>query len=196
MKYVIYNHRLIEREKIKIPIDDRSFRFGDGCFETVLFRNATCFYLDKHLDRLKKSLSLLSIQLDITSIADEILRLIDANKIRDGILRVIVSRGISSSGYLPVKSIPYYLIETVPNQFQTPDKVSLFVSKWRKPAAESIPVHAKYSANINSILARIEANENNCFESLQLTSDGFISECSSANIAWIKDDRLFSPSDE
>ena len=45
----------------KVSINDRSFLYGDGLFETILVRDGKIYYLKDHYSRLKKGSKLLKI---------------------------------------------------------------------------------------------------------------------------------------
>ncbi|MCC7051527.1 MAG: aminotransferase class IV [Bacteroidia bacterium] len=66
--YIIYNGLRVCADDVKIPLNNRSFRYGDGLFETILVLNKTCPLLKEHFDRLQKGLSFLkfSIPLNFT----------------------------------------------------------------------------------------------------------------------------------
>lgn len=83
-----------------IPATDRGFQFGDGVFETILNYKHHPFLLDLHLDRLKLGLKLLDINL-MSYVFDDIAQAIYhlCRKKSDGLLKIIVTRGVSSQGY-------------------------------------------------------------------------------------------------
>lgn len=193
---VYLNGNYINSKDAKISVLDRGFRFGDGVFETIRIANSSPYQLNLHLERLKNSMLATKINFAaLPNIKEIISKLIKINKIVNGGARITISRGEGSIGYLPVDNItPTILIETNFGHHNIPKEASLWHSKIIKNSAQSLPVQAKTAQAMNSILARMDANENNCFEALLLNHEGFISEGSSSNIFWIKDEEVYTPS--
>ncbi len=61
--------------------------------------------LELHLLSLQSGLEAIKITLDLTKIENYISLLIKKNQQKDGILRLIVTRGAGSIGYLPKKTL-------------------------------------------------------------------------------------------
>jgi branched-chain amino acid aminotransferase len=121
-------------------------------------------------------------------------KLIQKNKIKNGYLRIAVSRGVGSIGYLPQKNIqPTVVIETLTLNPKPKSLIKLFVSEIQKPSLKSFPVNYKLMQGLNSTLVKLEAVENGCFDGIILNAQGQICETSSANIFWVKDNILHTP---
>jgi len=86
------------------------------------------------------------------------------------------------------------VIETIDKIAYTYQPVDLFVSSYVKIPSACLPTSAKTMQGLNSTLARIEAQEKNCFEALMLNIDGYIAEGSSCNIFWVKGEKIYTPS--
>lgn len=194
MTYVIFNHKIIKAEEINISPQDRGFRYGDGVFDTMIVSNGKIYQRDFHLARLEGSLKAVKINFDIKNLPEYFNGLITANNFMNGLLRVQITRGISGRGYLPDKeSEPTLLMETFPAPALQNKEIKLWRSDYRKIPQKSLPSYAKLCQGLNSTLARIEAAENNCFDSLLLNEKNEICETSSANIFWLKDNILYTP---
>src|SRR5688572_1003286 len=48
---ICYNGEFIKESELKINSQNRSFRYGDGLFETIAMRNGELCYLAHHLER-------------------------------------------------------------------------------------------------------------------------------------------------
>lgn len=183
MNIIYKNNKRLLKSDLHIALDDRSFRFGDGCFETIPFFAKKCLGLDAHLMRLKQSLEALKIKLDLSTISAQVATLLAEADYADGICRIICSRGEGSHGFLPSKHAEaYYIIECAENSAKPPSNVRLYISTIQRFSAKVMPVRAKLNNGLNSILARLEAEENNCTEALLLDEFGKIAEGSSSNI--------------
>jgi branched-subunit amino acid aminotransferase/4-amino-4-deoxychorismate lyase len=190
--FVYVKDNFFTEDEATISIKERGFRFGDGVFETIRVEKGISYQLESHLKRLNDGLKTLKIELDkdIEALSKE---LIEKNTLTSGILRISVSRGIGSKGYLPRTSEATMIIETSELSPCPSAPVDLWFSSWQKPSIQSLPVNSKLMQGVNSTLARMEAEENNCFEAIQLNNEKYISECSSSNIFWIKDEVLYTP---
>lgn len=196
MNYLFKNDTLLKHEQVTISINDRSFRYGDGCFETIPFVNRKCLHLNDHLKRLKHCLEAIKISLDLSKIHEQVDQLFIKNSIESGIIRIICSRGESSEAYLPKNSKAYYLIEAIPYDFKQSESISLFVSTYIHYSNNQIPNAGKINSALLYVLARIEAEENNCEEALLLNQDSSICEGSSSNIFFMKNSILHFPNNK
>jgi branched-subunit amino acid aminotransferase/4-amino-4-deoxychorismate lyase len=194
MQIVSLGGKLMKADEALISIDERGFRFGDGVFETIPVHAGVPYLLEYHLERLQLGLSALHIPCDIASYSAAIHEVIAANALTRGMVRLYVSRGIGSQGYLPTSATPTVLVQTVPLPEIPKEPVSLWLSTWEKISPRALPVNYKLAQGINATLARMQAREQGCFEALQLSAGGHVSEASSANIFWLKQGTLYTPS--
>ena len=175
----------VEESAARIAISERGFRFGDGAFETILVKNNIAQHLALHLQRLSDGLNAIRIKEPVENIADLCAEIIRLNAIKNGVLRISVSRGIGSRGYLPtVTAAPTVVIETLPLPLANAQPLMLWLSTSRKTSADTLPVQHKLMQGLNSTLARMEAADHGCDEALMLNIKGEICEASSGNIFW------------
>lgn len=176
---------------------DRGFRFGDGVFESISVINYIPYLLEYHISRLKLGLDTLMIKVDIIQIQQRLIKLIHHNNHKQGLARIIISRGVGSIGYLPYNcSKPTIIIETA-EKFNTPNHpIDICLSSFEKASPKSIPTGIKSLQGLNSTLAKIEAHNKKKFDGLLLNNKREVCEVSSANIFWIKDSKIYTPSVE
>jgi branched-chain amino acid aminotransferase len=95
MEQVFLNGKLIPAAQAKIDIDDSSFLYGIGLFETMRAVGGRVFRLDDHLNRLTASASALSILNTYTvgRIAEAIDQVLRANGLSDARLRLTLTGG-------------------------------------------------------------------------------------------------------
>ena len=187
-KYIYQNHRLIDEKQAKISIHERGFLFGDGFFETCKIINGEIFNFKAHERRINKALKYLKFSAKINDLEEKSLKLIKENKINNGILRISISRGIGSKGYLPTyESESLVIIETLETR-KLPTNIKLGISKIKTP---EIPFKSMNS--IPYILAKIEAKKQSCFDVVMFSKQGFVAETSSANIFWVKNGKIYTP---
>lgn len=195
MKPMIYfNGQFTENPTLNIA--DRGFRFGDGVFETITVHEGVPYQLELHLERL--AVGLAAIRLSIPTphtLPDAIRKLIAGNHVMSGFVRIAISRGVGSHGYLPADgNVPTIVMEAFTRHPLTMESAKLHLSAYAKIPLACLPVNHKLAQGLSSTLARLEAKEHGCNEALMLTVDGHVAEASSANIFWVKDRTLYTPS--
>jgi aminodeoxychorismate lyase len=194
--YALLNGQLIKREDAYISCQDRGFRFGDGVFTTIALIEQTPIFWELHQRRLELGLQILHINQDISNLSKWVAILITKNNAKNGILRIIITRGEGSKGYLPTNQSPpniYMEIEENPSVMHSSHQLHLGVSKWRKIPPNCLPNNSKIMQGLNPTLAKMEAISAGYDEALMLSYDGFISEASSSNIFWLEESQLYTP---
>ena len=97
--YYYINDKFVNSNDAAVPFSDGGFLYGDGLFETMRFDNRQIFLPLKHLSRLNRGLKL--INLTINKTADELLDILKAvikkNTLDSGIIRLMVTRGITEN---------------------------------------------------------------------------------------------------
>ncbi len=191
----LINKKIIEKKFAKISIEERGFKFGDGIFETCKIYQGIIYDYKSHQDRIEAGLKALQIDFDIKNLKENCQKLIKKNKIKNGILRIYISRGIGSMGYLPAKKIKSLLVvETFKERKVRREKIRLGISKIKLYPKENFLQNCKTAQSLNYILAKIEARKNNNFDDVMISFEGLIGECSSSNIFWIKNQKIFTSS--
>lgn len=195
-KYIIKNHRIIAEKQAQISINERGFLFGDGIFETCRIFNGKIYNFTAHKNRIKAGLTALKFSAEIDDLEKKSLQLIKKNQVKNGLLRISISRGIGSLGYLPTyKSEPLIIIQTLPLRKITAKKITLGFSTIKKPPQNSQTTSCKTAQALPYILNKISATEQKLFDCVMLSQENFISETSSANIFWVKNNQIFTPSE-
>ncbi|HEU5048569.1 MAG TPA: aminotransferase class IV [Rickettsiales bacterium] len=175
-----------------VGLRDRSFRFGDGLFETMLVAEGKIFDLPAHIERLKHGLESLHIALDLNELPAICVETLRRNELQGGYLRVVVSRGEDregASGYLPDGCTPYLIVLVIPRPYPSFAPLKLWQSSYY--ACAQVP--AKTNNGILYSLALLEARAQACDNALLLDGQGRICETASGSIFWVKDETLYTP---
>lgn len=197
MKITYVKGQFVPTENASISVQERGFRLGDGVFESISVVNGKIRYLRRHLKRLERSLQTLRIDAPAENLEQLCQQMVEKNGTSDGVIRLSVSRGIGSSGYVPlVKTPPTVVAEMTPLPAPMDRPLTLWLANWRKPSRKSLPVEAKLLNGLNSTLAVMEARDNNCDEALILNAQDAICEASNANIFWRMDGLIYTPADD
>ena len=182
------NGDLIHRDKAGVSPFDSAVQGGDAVWEGLRLYQGRIFKLHEHLDRLEKSARALSFA-DIPArekIIDEIRRTLAANKMRDGVhIRLTLSRGLKiTSGMDPrlneAGPTLIVLAEHKAPVYATTG-LNLVTSKTRRPPPEVLDAKIHHANLLNSILAKIEANNAGADDALMLDVSGFIAETNATN---------------
>lgn len=192
--YCTINGKTLPIEKAHISIQDRGFRFGDGVFETIAVYQGIPYQWELHMQRLRNGLHALDIPYNIDSLRQPSLQLVSKNGLSDATIRIAISRGVGSQGYLPTGAAqPTVVIEATQRHTPPIDPATLWLSDVEKPSPKALPVQHKLAQGINSTLARMQAAQHGCLDGLLLNAQGEICEAGSANLFWRVGDTLFTP---
>ena len=178
-----------------LPVSGRGFRFGDGVFETIRLVAGAPYQWAQHLARLEGGMRALRIVPPDVDWADFARRMIAENGATEGFLRLAVSRGGGSFGYLPqdASATADWVIEYFPAWPAPAQPYRLWLSSYARMPIAALPVNYKLAQGVGSTLALLEAREHGCDEALQLSTDGAICSAASANIFWVRDGKMFTP---
>lgn len=184
----------------KISVFDHGFLYGDGVFEGIRCYNGNVFLLDEHLERLYDSAKslMLKIPIPIEEMKQNVLETLRRNKLSEGYVRLIVTRGIGDLGLDPDKCpnpsviIIADKIQLYPEHFYE-DGLEIVTVSVRRSNPEAINPRIKSLNYLNNILAKIEAKQSGAFEALMLSHDGFVAECSGDNIFLVKNEVIITP---
>jgi branched-chain amino acid aminotransferase len=190
----------VDEPDAKVSVFDHGLLYGDGVFEGIRFYNGRVFLFEEHLDRLYDSAKaiLLTIPLERDVMREAVLETCRQNHLRDGYIRLVVTRGKGDLGLNPNKCkhptvfIIASTIELYPEKYYTEGLRVNTVPTQRVSAAAVSPA-IKSLNYLNNILAKIEGNLYGAQESILLNSQGFIAECTADNIFVIKKDKIFTP---
>ena len=189
-----------DEKNAKISVFDHGLLYGDGIFEGIRAYNGRVFQLKEHIDRLFYSAK--AILLDIPMSHGEVMKAVvetcRQNGIRDGYIRLLVTRGIGTLGLNPNRCKD-------PSVIIIADKIQLYAPELYEKGMEIITVpttrnlHSALNPAIkslnylNNILAKMEANIAGCEEAVMLNAEGFVSECTGDNIFIVKAGRVLTP---
>jgi branched-chain amino acid aminotransferase len=183
------NGELVHRDKAGVSPFDSAVQGGDAVWEGLRLYNGRIFKLMEHLDRLEKSARALAI-VDLPpreKIIEEIKRTLAANKMRDGVhIRLTVSRGVKiTSGMDPrlnQSGATLIILAEHKAPVYSKEGLTLITSKIRRPPPEVLDARIHHANLLNSILAKIEANNAGADDALMLDTNGFVAETNATNV--------------
>src|SRR6267143_2775352 len=183
------NGQLVDRDKAGVSPFDSAVQGGDAVWEGLRLYNGRIFKLHEHLDRLERSATALSFPEIPTreEIIDEIRRTLAANKMRDGVhIRLTLTRGVKITSGMDPRLNQSGLTLIVLAEFKPPvyakTGLTLITSRFRRPPPEILDPRIHHANLLNSILAKIEANQAGADDALMLDTHGFIAETNATHI--------------
>ena len=191
------NGKLVSRHEAAISPFDSSVQNGDAVWEGLRLYNGRIFRLQQHLDRLRKSASMLQYAgyPSDQHIVEELNRTLAANNMTDGVhVRLTITRGVKyTSGLDPRINTAGCTLIILP-EFKLPvyDKkgITLITSSIRRPPANILDQHIHSCNQLTSILAKLEANAAGADDALMLDVNGNLAETNASHVFIVKDDAV------
>jgi branched-chain amino acid aminotransferase len=198
--YVSINGKIQNADQAAIAIDNRTFRYGIGLFETLLAINNEVQQLTFHWNRLQQGLQLLGFQtpsfFNEAALLKAIQGILNKNK-HNKYARIRIQFFANAGGILETQqNTCNYLIETsaIDASICELNENGLVVGIHTLYKKEIDPLSAyKINGRICYAMAAQEAKEKKWNDALVLNSQGNIIESSISNIFWIKDKTVYTP---
>ncbi|MGH7132400.1 MAG: branched-chain-amino-acid transaminase [Phycisphaerales bacterium] len=203
-KPIIYvNGRMVPKHQATISVYDHGLLYGDGVFEGIRVYNGKIFKCGQHMERLWRCAEMIRLRIPVSR--DEMVTImrdcIEANGLKDGYIRLVVSRGYGTLGLDPRKC-PVAGVICIADQIAlySPEQyekgMRIIVAKRPRTPVECLDPRIKSLNYLNNILGKVEAIDQGCDEAIMLNTDGFVGECTGDNIFVIRDGKVFTPPTE
>ncbi|NLB51495.1 MAG: branched-chain-amino-acid transaminase [Syntrophomonadaceae bacterium] len=201
MGQIIYmDGKYVPEEEAKVSVFDHGYLYGDGVFEGIRAYNNSVFRLQDHVDRLYDSAKAIYLEIPIgkEEMKEVILETCRKNNIRDGYIRVVVSRGIGDLGLDPLKCPVPTVVVIAASISLYPDELyqtgmAVITVPTRRNGPEGVNPRIKSLNYLNNIMAKMEANLVGAGEAILLNQEGYVAECSGDNIFIVKNGVLKTP---
>ena len=197
---VYLNGALVGPDDARISVFDHGLLYGDGVFEGIRAYHGRVFKLREHIKRLFDSARAIDLAMPWSK-EDVLAAVVDtcrANGVRDGYIRLVVTRGVGTLGLNPyVCKDPSLIIiaDTItlypPELYAKGLDVITVATVRNHPAALSPAV--KSLNYLNNVLAKIEALNAGVMEAIMLNAEGFVAECTGDNIFILRAGVLCTP---
>jgi branched-chain amino acid aminotransferase len=189
----------------KVPAMDHGFLYGDSVYETVRTYGGVPFLIDRHLDRLQRSLDRVFLPLPINrkELQGEIERTVKAYEDvyrtgEDVVMRLVMSRGLGPIGLdfalCERSSFMIYVFELphLPESLYEAG-IPVVVSKIRRNHPRAIDPAIKCGNFLNNILAFKDAKDAGAHEAIFCNSEGYLAEGTTSNVFLVKDGMVWTP---
>ena len=194
---------LYPKSEAKISVYDHGLLYGDGVFEGIRVYSGRIFRLREHMDRLYESAAGIRLQVPLSreELEQALVDTVKANGMKDAYIRLVVTRGKGDLGLDPKKCSGSSIIIIV-DEIQLYDEklyrqgIAIITASTRRISPDMVSQRVKSLNYLNSISAKMEAELAGVPESLMLSADGYVCECSADNIFIVKRGELLTPSPE
>ena len=188
------------KSEAKISVYDHGLLYGDGVFEGIRAYEGSVFKLREHIDRLYESAHaiMLAIGMSKKDMISAVIRTLKKNNLQDSYIRLVVTRGKGDLGLNPQKcEKPTIIIITDAIRLHSDDRkergITAMITWMRRDAIDATTHEIKSLNYMNSILAKIEANNASVEEAITLERTGYVCEGVAENIFIVKDGAIFTP---
>ena len=158
------------------------------------------FRLNEHLERLEYSAKALLLTLPLTrqQFADATCETCRRNNLRNGYIRLVVTRGPGDLGLAPwscSKPTVFIIASTIqlyPKEYYE-NGLAIATVPTRRIGPAALPPAIKSLNYVNNILGKIEAKQAGALEAIMLNDQGFVAECTADNIFIVHKGTVFTP---
>jgi branched-chain amino acid aminotransferase len=199
-RQIYISGKFLPQEDAKISVYDHGLLYGDGVFEGLRSYRGKVFRLREHVVRLYESARAIWLEIPMTqdAMCDAVNEAVRINKIDDGYIRLVVTRGAGTLGLDPNRcSNPQVIIIA--------DSISLYPKELYEKGLEIVTVSVQRTSPaalsprikslnyLNNILAKIEGLQAGCIEALMLNHKGEVAECTGDNVFLVRRGVLYTP---
>ena len=197
-----YNNDLVDWQDVKLHVLSHGLHYGSFVFEGLRVYEGEIFKLEEHTERLYHSAKRMGIKIPYSK--DEInkatKKIVSVQNIQNGYVRPFAWRGSEMMAISAQQTKIHVAIATwewgsyFDPKLKT-EGIKLNISKWRRPAPNTIPWDTKASGlYMICTLSKHEAEQQGYADSLMLDHEGNVAEATGANIFFKdKDGNLHTP---
>jgi branched-chain amino acid aminotransferase len=184
------NNELVDWQEVKLHVLSHGLHYGSFVFEGLRVYDEKIFKLEEHTDRFFYSAKRMDIKIPYSK--DEInqatKKIVSVQNVQNGYIRPFAWRGsemmaISAQNTKIHVAIATWELGTYFDPKLKLEGIKLNISKWRRPAPNTIPWDTKASGlYMICTLSKHEAERQGYSDSLMLDHEGNIAEATGANI--------------
>ena len=199
-RIVFMNDRLVPEDEARVSVFDHGLLYGDGVFEGLRSYAGRVFRLEAHIDRLFASARAICLEIPLPkeAVAKAVNDTLAANKLADGYVRLVVTRGAGSLGLDPNRTknpqviVIADTISLYPREFYE-QGLRIVTAATQRTQSAALSPRIKSLNYLNNIMAKLEGLQAGCVEALMLNHKGEVAECTGDNIFVVRQGRLLTP---
>ncbi len=199
--FIWFNGELVDWRDAKVHLLSHGLHYGSCVFEGERCYNGRIFKSREHSERLLKSGDILDFKIPYTvdQLEEAKHQVLEANGITEGYLRPVAWRGsemmaVSSQHARIHVAVAAWPWPTLFGEELARTGISMTLAPYRRPPSECAPVHSK-AAGLYMIctLSKHAAESQGFHDALMLDSAGNVAEATGANIFFVMDGALHTP---
>ncbi|MGN6645770.1 MAG: aminotransferase class IV [Cytophaga sp.] len=195
---IIYsNNQFLSSDTEIFTAENRGLQYGDGVFETMIFKNNSIQYYQDHFQRLQKAVKCMELTNEVCADPDKlnnlIVELIQQNDLRQHArVKLLIHRAWGGL-YAPESEqgiLTVFVKDFVPNPVQTKEYVVFsddIRNHYHKASMFKLLSSGRY------VMAGLEMKRRKANDIIITDIDGNVSETLQANLFWIKNNSVFTP---
>ena len=199
-RIIFMNDRLVPEDEARVSVFDHGLLYGDGVFEGLRSYSGRVFRLDAHIDRLWASARAICLEIPMTkeAVAQAVIDTLAANKLTDGYIRLVVTRGAGSLGLDPNRTknpqviVIADTISLYPAEFYS-QGLKIVTAATQRVQSAALSPRIKSLNYLNNIMAKLEGLRAGCVEALMLNHKGEVAECTGDNVFVVRSGKLLTP---
>jgi len=190
--------KLLEASEAKVNVLDHGLLYGDGVFEGIRVYEGNIFRLKEHLERLERSAKaiLLKLPWSLAEIEKATVDTCRANGLKNGYIRLLVTRGEGSLGISPDScKVPELIIiaDQIKVHAGVENGIKIITSSQRQMPIDVFPAQVKSLNYVKNVVAKMEAARLGYPDALILNSQGYVAEAIVENVFIVKNGELLTP---
>lgn len=179
------NGRYLPLHRPAIGIEDRGFQFADGVYEVVKVLDGRPRDLERHLDRLERSLTALEIRPPVSrgALQAVIREVLKRNGLRQALLYIQATRGVAPRNHVfPTEARTSLVVTARRPAFPSAAEEQAGVGVITQPDLRWGRCDIKSISLLANVLTRQKAREHGCREAWLVAEDGRVTEGSASNV--------------
>ena len=200
--YIWMDGKLVEWREANVHFLTHALHYGTSVFEGERAYNGKIFKSLEHTQRLFDSAAM--IRMDMSGFTPQQIeegkrQVLEANNLTNAYIRPAAWRGSEQMGIDVTETVTHVAIAawdwgTYFDPAAMNTGISLMTSGWVRPAPHMAPIASKTASNYNmGCIAKAEATEKGFTDVLIHDFEGYVGECSGANIFFVFDGALHTP---
>ena len=201
--WIYLNDRFVEEKDARVSVYDHGFLYGDGVYETLRIYDGRILHFEQHIQRVQQSCQLIGLEFPLQPKAylDIFAECLKRNDLNNAVLRLTISRGEGEWGLDPNECRQPTIVVLARPFMALPAEwheqgLRLEIVTIRRNAESAQSPKIKSLSFLNNVLGKQEAIKAGAHDALMLNIDGFLAECTTSNIFFVMDQRIYTPSVE
>ncbi|WP_339052299.1 aminotransferase class IV [Candidatus Lariskella endosymbiont of Epinotia ramella] len=196
------NGKILYADSANISIFNHSLHYSGAIFEGIRTYNYVPFKLQEHMERFQQSASMMGYTLpySVLELNSAVLHIIKENDLKSGYIRPVAWRGpetqtiYSKKCSIQTAILGWRAFDDAKEYTKNSHELSIEISTWRKISKDMVPIQAKASGlYMMNTIAKNDAVSRGFDDAIMLDIDDFITEATTSNFFYVKDDVLYTP---